>query len=181
MAKPIRGVLLTALVLALYFGGRYLYFKPLHEGGDPAPPLRATLLDGSAFDLTALHGEYVLLDFWGSWCGPCLQDYPKLVELHKQYGSSGFDDAGGFEIVSIAIEEDVARWHKAIGLLDPPWSYQILDQTSSLRFFNGEIAEAYGVRQLPTKFLIGPEGQVIASDWSLVKIDKYLSQKVKRG
>ena len=63
--------------------------------GDQAPNFKATLVDGTKFQLSDLGGHYVLLGFWGSWCGPCRRENPNLVQFYKEH-------KGEITIVSIA-------------------------------------------------------------------------------
>ncbi|MGB0918869.1 MAG: TlpA family protein disulfide reductase, partial [Flavobacteriales bacterium] len=71
--------ILISLVLILSSCGN-------QTGDNLAPEIEAELIDGTPFKLSELRGEYVVLDFWGSWCGPCLRDIPKLMQLHAKYG-----------------------------------------------------------------------------------------------
>lgn len=63
-----------------------------------------TLADGDSFALSQLRGRYVLLDFWGSWCGPCRKESPELTALYKETKDKTYINASGFDIVSVAIE-----------------------------------------------------------------------------
>ena len=87
----------VVVAVVLFYGGRYIYFKPKYNDGQELPDFTATLLDGSEFALSDLRGKYVLVDFWGSWCGPCRYESPQLVELHQKYANEEFADANGFE------------------------------------------------------------------------------------
>jgi thiol-disulfide isomerase/thioredoxin len=165
-------------VVALVLLGRYLYMQPAQSEGDGLPSFEATRLDGQPFSLQALRGRYVLLDFWGSWCAPCRRQNPELVALYRQYGQSRFTDAQGFTIVSIGIEEDQDRWRRAIERDGLAWPDHILDLSSSLRFFNSPLAKRYNIRQVPTTYLLGPKGNIIAINLPPAQVDLYLKTKL---
>lgn len=175
-----KNVLLMLGLGALLFGafamGKKLYLKPKNITGDLASDFNGFMPDGKPFSLHDLRGKYVLIDFWGSWCGPCRQANPKLNELYKLYNRQTYDNAEGFEIVSIGIEQNRARWEQAIaddGLL---WPYQIL----SLGDFENPIPLAYGVKQIPTKFLINPEGVIMAVDPGLDQVARMLASRIQK-
>jgi thiol-disulfide isomerase/thioredoxin len=155
-------ILLPVLLLAVFLFGRYLYMKPRFIQGEKAPEFTANLLDGSAFSLSELKGHYVLLDFWGSWCPPCRKENPEWAALYRQYEQAAFKDAAGFQIVSIGIEKDEARWRNAIEKDGLYWRYHVLDKAESLRFFDSPVAILYGVKQAPTIFLLNPQMKIIA-------------------
>jgi thiol-disulfide isomerase/thioredoxin len=158
MKRSVISTLVPILAIAVFLGGRYLYFKPSLIQGERAPSFTAKLADGSDFSLADLKGRYVLLDFWGSWCPPCRAKNPKWVALHRQY------EEKGFAIVSVGVEKDERRWENAIRQDSLYWPFHILDKAESLRFFDSPLAVLYGVKQLPTTFLLNPQGQIIAND-----------------
>ncbi len=179
MKITINTVLNVLLVVVIgIFIGRYFYLKPDLVNGQKAPDFEARLRSGDRLSLSDLRGQYVLLDFWGSWCGPCRAQNPDLVALYNKYQGSAFSDAEGFTIVSIAIEADETRWARAIEKDDLRWPYHILDPTTSQRFFNGAIADLYGVKQIPTSFLLDPGGTIIGVDLSPRQLDKLLAGRV---
>jgi thiol-disulfide isomerase/thioredoxin len=168
--------ILLVLVLAL-FVGRYFYFKPRLIQGEAAPDFSAQTLNGETLRLSDWRGHYVLLDFWGSWCGPCRAENPGLVQLHQKYGAAAFQDAAGFRILSIGVEDNEARWRRAIAQDGLDWPGHIFDQATSLRFFDSEIAALFGVKQVPAKFLLNPKGAIIAVNPSIKELDKLLGSK----
>jgi thiol-disulfide isomerase/thioredoxin len=166
--------LIVLVAIGLYLGGRHVYFQPSYEAGEMAPAFTAELPSGKTFSLEDLRGDYVLIDFWGSWCPPCRKENPELMRLSNTFQSADFQEAEGFHVVAIGVEKDAVRWRNAIERDELALGYHILDQATSLRFFDSAIAKLYGVKQVPTKFLVGPKGELLIVDGSLEEIEAYL-------
>ena len=161
------------IAIVLILAGRYIYFMPRLDSGETAPAFSATLPDGSPFQLDQLRGRYVLMHFWGSWCGPCRSENPQLVAMYQRFGGDRF------EIVSVGIEKDPARWERARGQDGLNWAWQLVEITPSLRFFDSPIANQFSVKKLPTLFLLNPEGEIVLVDVSVEKLTQYLEGKLK--
>lgn len=174
MIKKYSGWILAGIVL-LYFIGRYMYAQPKYINGAQAPDFSAQTLSGSTVSLSQLKGNYVLLDFWGSWCGPCLTEAPHIKALYDKFHGKTFQDAQGFEVMSVGIESDSDRWKAAIQRLNLNWQYHVSD----FKNLDSPIAQRYGVRVIPTKFLLNTEGVIIGVNQSPEEIDKILSSHVK--
>lgn len=159
-------VALALLLLGLL--ASYLYRQPKYSAAEQAPDFTSQMLDGSEFTLSDLRGKYVLLDFWGSWCGPCRRENPALVQLHKDHAGDNF------QIISVAIERNEASLRKAINKDNLTWDYHI----PQLQRFKSPVAQLYGVREIPTKYLISPEGAIIGVNQSLSEISTILSQQL---
>lgn len=166
--------LFAATLLVVGFVINHLYRLPKFKSGDTALPFKAQLIDGSSFDLKSLQGQYVLLDFWGSWCGPCRKESPHLVSLYKDFHNKTFKDATGFEIVSIAIERKETRWRKAIQDDGLNWKYHI----GQMNRFSDELPVLYGVREIPTKYLLDTNGTIIMVNPAFDAIRDFLNAKV---
>lgn len=163
-----------ALAIALFFMARYFYFNPNYVYGENLPPIEVELIDGGRLDQESLKGNIVLIDFWGSWCGPCRRESPDLVKLYKDYHLKKYQNANHFEIFSIAIETDKRRWKAAIqkdGLIWP-WHY------SSLSRFDDPLAQEFGVRQIPSKFLVDENGMIISVNPTFEEIRRILDDRV---
>ena len=172
--KPVNktlNILLVALVLG--YVAYYFYKQPKYESGEPAKEIVTNLVTKEPFKLSDLRGQYVLIDFWGSWCGPCRQENPLLLQLFIEMRNKKFVNAGGFEIVSIALENDPRQWSAAVERDRLIWKYHIVE----LQRFSGPIATLYGVKEIPTKYLINPEGLIIKVNPTVDEIRTYLLEK----
>lgn len=107
---------------------------------------------GNAVSLTSFRGNYVLVDFWASWCGPCRAENPNVVKAFNQYKEKGFAVLG----VSLDRPNAKERWLKAIHDDGLTWT-----QVSDLKFWDNAVAKQYGIRAIPQNFLIDPHGVII--------------------
>jgi len=118
-----------------------------------APNFTLTDRDGNTVSLTDYRGKYVIISFWGSWCAPCRQGHPALVELYHQYKDRNFD------IIGLAGNElSRERWLQAIetdGLVWRQFNLRENDRTQP-------VARQYNVTAWPTKLLLDPQGRILA-------------------
>lgn len=170
---------LVLLGAVLFIVGRYFYMKPKYINGETVPNIQAQLIDGKDFDLQNLKGRYVLVDFWGSWCGPCIADNKGLVELYAKYGNAKFKNADGFDIVSVGIEQNDKRWKKAIERQNLTWPHHILDKATSLRFFDSPIAASYGIKEVPSKYLLNEKGFIMGVNLPVSEMDRMLADRLQ--
>lgn len=98
-------------------------------------------------------GNYVLLDFWASWCGPCRAENPHVVAAYNQYKDKGFTVFG----VSLDRPDGMDNWKQAINKDGLAWT-----NVSDLKFWECVPAGVYGVRSIPSNVLIGPDGTIVA-------------------
>ena len=166
---------ISLLIVLGYYVGRAYFLKPGLVQGQKAIEIVDKLPDGSAFALSDLKGKYVLLDFWGTWCGPCIQSHPALVELYKKYNGQTFTDGSDFEIVSVAVESHDRNWRNVISQDHLSWPYHVLAPD----LFHSPVVRSYGVKQLPTKFLVNPKGIIVGVNPSMSQIDKLLRERLK--
>jgi len=168
--------IIIALVAA-FFAYDFFLKPPSFNLGAEAPDFETQLISGEAFALSALRGNYVLLDFWGSWCGPCRKEFPKLKSLYADYHNKTYDDAENFHIVSIALEKSDAYTKQIIKKEGLNWDHHIIDVSRIV--MASKLAQLYDVKNLPTKFLINPKGQIMGTNLSLEEMQKILDQKIR--
>jgi thiol-disulfide isomerase/thioredoxin len=116
--------------------------------GAPTPDFTRTGFDGKPVSLSAARGRLVLLDFWASWCAPCIVELPHLMNLQKRY-------SGKLQIIGVAMDDDAKAPKQSVAQYHV--SYPVVMGDLAL-------AKAYGgVLGLPEIFLIGADGKVIKS------------------
>ena len=114
-----------------------------------APPLRLEDLDGRRHDLTELRGRPVIVNFWATWCPPCRREMPSLERLYQQWRERGL------AVLAVDVGEDLETVFAFTGQLDPPPSFPLLLDPE------GATLEAWGVKGLPTSFLIDAQSRVV--------------------
>lgn len=114
--------------------------------------LTGTRMDGKKFDLKSLQGKTVLIDFFATWCGPCLEEVPNLRKAYAEYHDRGF------EIVSISIDEDRDALEGFLKRMKLPWT--ILHEKNEAG--QHPAMEYYGIEGIPAMFLVDQEGKVVS-------------------
>jgi peroxiredoxin len=124
--------------------------------GSIAPDFELKSPKGKTIKLSKLKGKVVLIDFWASWCRPCRAENPNVVEAYNKYNKSKFENGSGFEVISVSLDRDKQKWKDAIEADGLIWKDHGFDE-------GGKVSTQYGVKTIPTAFLIDGEGKIIAS------------------
>ncbi|MCK7557779.1 TlpA family protein disulfide reductase [Chitinophaga sedimenti] len=143
--------------------------KALIEGKQ-APDFTQNDVNDKPVKLSDFRGKYILLDFWASWCGPCRQENPFVVKAFNQFKDKNFTVLS----VSLDKEGNKAAWLKAIeqdGL--SAWTH-----VSDLKYWDNNVARMYGVRGVPTNYLIDPTGKIIAKNLRGEELQKKLEEVI---
>ncbi len=121
--------------------------------GGMAPNFKLMTPEGKELSLYDLRGHIVLLDFWASWCGPCLAEVPNLKAIYEKYHGKGL------EILGVSLDEKEAAWKGAIERKGLTWKH-----VSSLKGWKCPIAQRFKVTGIPRMYIIDAQGKIIAQD-----------------
>lgn len=133
---------------------------------DVAPEITMNDPNGKPLSLSDLKGKVVLIDFWASWCGPCRQENPNVVNMYETYKDKGFT------VFSVSLDSDKDKWIQAIKADNLSWPYHV----SELNGWKSSAAVTYGVNSIPRAFLIDGEGKIIGTDLRGPQLEQKLKE-----
>lgn len=136
-------VLVSLLLLGSCVRGGQSGLNP----GDSAPDFTAHLLTGGEKKLSDYRGKFVLLNFWASWCGPCIAEMPALQRLHDRFKDQGFT------VLAVGVDDEVSaldEFRRRYGL-----SFPVLSEK------NGASRKLYKTTGVPESFFINPDGKLV--------------------
>jgi len=141
----------------------------------PGHPMEisGTLLSGEPFNPKSLAGKVVLVDFWATWCGPCVAELPNVLEQYEKYHKDGF------EVVGISLDQDREALEKFVNEQKLPWP--ILFEESKGDGWQHPLATYYGISGIPTVILIGRDGNVITLNARGEKLGEQLDAIFKKA
>jgi peroxiredoxin len=121
--------------------------------GQTAPEFSLPDYKGQMISLSSYRGKYVLVDFWASWCAPCRQENPNVVEAFNKFKNRNFTILG----VSLDEPDGKEDWTKAVMQDKLTWT-----QLSDLKGWSSEVVSLYGIQGIPFNVLVDPQGKIIA-------------------
>jgi thiol-disulfide isomerase/thioredoxin len=137
------------------------YANNVIQIGQQAPDLAYPNPDGKTLRLSEINkGQYVLLDFWASWCGPCRMSNPGLVKMYNKYKPKKFKNSRkGFTVVSVSLDMKKENWVAAIQRDGLVWPYHMSDLNPTQ--WQSAVCPIYGIQYIPQAFLLDPAGKVV--------------------
>jgi peroxiredoxin len=133
--------------------------------GNVFPDFSAKSITGQDVSLARLKGKVVLVDFWATWCPPCVADLPRLKAAYEKYHDKGF------EIVGISLDKSESALKDFIKAREIPWA-QIFDGKG----WESPLAEKYGVDMIPTMYLLDADGKIVGSNLSGMVLEEQLEK-----
>lgn len=120
-----------------------------------------------SLDGILIQHDVVLVDFWASWCGPCIEQFPHLKELHAEFHDKGF------EIVSVSIDETAEEWLEATETYEFPWT-----NLAELKDFTGPVAVEFGIEWIPMSYVLDSEGCILKKDLETTELADFLNARL---
>ena len=158
---------------------RFISFKQIMEKARATPSNEGVKIDnfllytttGEAKQLLEFVGkkDFLLLEFWASWCGPCLKAIPKLKKIYAEY----FDE---LDIISISLDTNRAVWINALNVQNMPWL-----QLVELKGFESDISKKIEIKSIPFALLLNKEGIVAADIRSTLALELFLQNQTKKN
>lgn len=121
--------------------------------GQIAPDFTLQTPEEKDLSLSSLRGKCVLIDFWASWCGPCIRELPNIKKVYEKFHDKGF------EVISVSLDDKKANWTNAIQKHQIPWLH-----VSSLKGWKCPVAKMYNVTGVPAMYLLDAEGRIVSDN-----------------
>ncbi|MCV9930167.1 TlpA family protein disulfide reductase [Flavobacterium sp. LS1R49] len=137
------------------------------EIGDITPDIDLPDSKGNEVSLSSLRGSVILVDFWASWCGPCLKEQPELIKLYQNYPKN-------FSIYGVSLDSKKALWLGAMAKLKQPWT-----QVSDLKLWNSPVVVNYKIQAIPFNLLIDKNGIILAKNIHGEKLNELVKTLVE--
>lgn len=121
--------------------------------GQPAPDFESLTPNNQVVKLSDFKGKYTLVDFWASWCVPCREENPNIVEQYHRFKDNGFT------VLGVSLDGNPGSWLRAIEADGLEWT-----QVSDLQQWGSEVVGLYRIQAIPTSYLLDPNGIIIAKN-----------------
>lgn len=118
--------------------------------------LEGKLLKGGELDWQSYRGKVVLVDFWATWCGPCIGELPNVKECYKKYHDKGF------EVIGVSLDKSKDQLVTFLEKEQIPWEQMFDETVQASNGWNHPMVRHYGINGIPAAFLVDKEGNVVS-------------------
>ena len=139
--------------------------------GDTAPDFVGKSLDGQEVRLSDFSGKAVLLDFWATWCAPCVAELPNVHRVYERFGKDG-----QFAVIGISLDDDEQLVRRFVRRRELPWPQIVAGPAD-----RNPLAKQYNVTGIPATFLIDAHGRVVAKDLRGDALERELAKLIPPG
>ena len=136
--------------------------------GTPMAEFSQTDTSGTMVSLSSFRGKYLLIDFWASWCGPCRQENPNVLEAFNKYKNKNFT------ILGVSLDKAKPAWIEAIAMDNLAWTH-----VSDLLGWNNAVAQQFQIQSIPQNFLLDPEGRIIGKNLRGAALERKLAKVLR--
>lgn len=120
------------------------------------PNIQGAVFGGGKFDWSKYKGKVVLIDFWATWCGPCMRELPNVKNVYDKYHDKGFD------VVGVSLDEDKDALTAFLEKEKLPWK-TLFDEDPAKHGFEGvKLAQEFGIDAIPATFLVDQQGKIVS-------------------
>lgn len=159
---------LDAIETHVNMGLGYLYEIESLNIGQEAPHFQVKTVQGEFISLPQ-NDKIILLEFWATWCGPCMPEIPHLKSIQKKYSDNNL------QIIGISLDKNLERLKQFIRERNITWP-----QIIQTKEWNGEIVNLYNVSGIPRTYIIGKDGKIIAKDLRGEELEKEIAKLMKQ-
>ncbi|MEY2410391.1 MAG: hypothetical protein QOF48_3061 [Verrucomicrobiota bacterium] len=137
--------------------------------GSKFPDFAEKDLEGKPLSIAGYKGKVVLVDFWATWCGPCVRELPNVLATYEKYHADGFD------VVGISLDSEEKKLKDFIEAKKMPWR-QYFDGKG----WENKLGAKYGVKSIPATYLIDPSGNIIATGLRGEELEKAVAKALAK-
>jgi peroxiredoxin len=145
------------------------------EIGNKPPEIKLPTTRGDTVALSSLKGKLVLIDFWATWCSPCVEEQSDLAKLYRKYKQTAFINGNSFEIYGVSLDAKKSNWENFIVTNKINWI-----QVSDLKFWRSPVAKTYNIQGLPFNMLIDGKGIILAKNIHGNDLEKEINRFLRK-